>query len=159
MLMVSLFGVGLCRQSNVLIISQGPRKIVWWIWLFKPSFIIPSIPISSQTAELSHNSLFQKIFFQGKQEEISRFILRFDCLFSPLVRPQMNWAARTQDIDTNSIELKSRNGKSKGERREILEIEIICDRGFGPWENIQLKLSKRIIFRWKISLLLHLIAL
>lgn len=109
-------------------------------------------------AALAHNCPAPKIFFHGKQEEISRFISRFDCLpcllvlssrFSrspePLFAPKMNWAARTQDIDTNSIELNSKWKQKEWSRRKILAIEVIRVQLVSlveVWENIQLKLSK-----------------
>lgn len=64
--------------------SKGPRKSVSrWIWLSMPP-LYPFSTISSRIlvsiAALAHNCPAPKIFFHGKQEEISRFISRFDCL-------------------------------------------------------------------------------
>lgn len=101
----------------------------------------------------SHNSLLKEILVSNeKQEEISRFISRFDCLpcFLLHFRPQKTWAARTaQDIDTNSIELKSKIKEGEKRRKEEKYLKskllLLVSPSLG-------KYSIKILSKWIFSL-------
>lgn len=128
--------------------------------LYPSSTIFSRILVS--IAALAHNCPAPKIFFHGKQEEISRFISRFDCLpcllvlsslrslTRAVVRPQMNWAARTQDIDTNSIELNSKWKQKNGAEENTRNRSYSCA-AREPWQSLGKYSIKIVEMETKIS--------